>query len=244
MGLKAGDTLTVRDLLYGLLLTSGNDAANAVALLCADSLSAFAELMNEKAAVLGMKNTVFVTPSGLDEGEHGSTARDLCLLGAAVLKDPDLSAVCASKRHTITVSGEKRTYQNHNRLLSLYEPAIGLKTGYTVKSGKCLVSAAQKDGVTLVAVTLNGMSRRCDTVVYQQEGLRPLMIVEYKAPHVEITQKVFDQICRYNMVLEVDFLVVSNGLRHYCCQVDAKNGSYAFLEDIPDYDTLKSLSGR
>ena len=95
-----------------------------------------------------------------------------------------------------------------------------------------------------VAVTLNGMSRRCDTVVYQQEGLRPLMIVEYKAPHVEITQKVFDQICRYNMVLEVDFLVVSNGLRHYCCQVDAKNGSYAFLEDIPDYDTLKSLSGR
>lgn len=95
-----------------------------------------------------------------------------------------------------------------------------------------------------VAVTLNGMSRRCDTVVYQQEGLRPLMIVEYKAPHVEITQKVFDQICHYNMVLEVDFLVVSNGLRHYCCQVDTKNGSYTFLEDIPDYDTLKSLSGR
>ena len=94
-----------------------------------------------------------------------------------------------------------------------------------------------------VQLKLNGMSRRCDTVVYDRT-LRPRVIVEYKAPSVSITQKVFEQICRYNMVLEVDFLVVSNGLRHYCCQVDAKNGSYAFLEDIPDYDTLKSLSGR
>ena len=94
-----------------------------------------------------------------------------------------------------------------------------------------------------VQLKLNGMSRRCDTVVYDR-ALKPRVIVEYKAPTVNITQQVFDQICRYNMVLEVDFLVVSNGLRHYCCQVDAKNGSYAFLEDIPDYDTLKSLSGR
>lgn len=89
-----------------------------------------------------------------------------------------------------------------------------------------------------VAVTLNGMSRRCDTVVYSQQGLRPRMIIEYKRPDVEITQRVFHQICRYNMVLEVEYLVVSNGLKHYCCQVDIKNGGYAFLEDIPTYEQL------
>lgn len=89
-----------------------------------------------------------------------------------------------------------------------------------------------------VAVTLNGMSRRCDTVVYRQEGMKPLMIVEYKRPDVEITQRVFEQICRYNMVLEVEWLVVSNGLKHYCCQVDIKNGGYAFMKDIPSYGEI------
>ena len=89
-----------------------------------------------------------------------------------------------------------------------------------------------------VAVTLNGMSRRCDTGVYRQEGMKPLMIVEYKRPEVEITQRVFEQICRYNMVLEVEWLVVSNGLKHYCCQVDIKNGGYAFMKDIPSYGEI------
>lgn len=89
-----------------------------------------------------------------------------------------------------------------------------------------------------VAVTLNGMSRRCDTVVYQQEGMKPLMIVEYKRPDVEITQRVFEQISRYNMVLEVEWLVVSNGLKHYCCHVDIKNGGYAFMKDIPSYGEI------
>ena len=89
-----------------------------------------------------------------------------------------------------------------------------------------------------VAVTLNGMSRRCDTVIYRQEGLKPLMIVEYKRPDVDITQKVFNQICRYNMVLEVEYLVVSNGLKHYCCKVDLHESTYTFLEDIPAYADL------
>ena len=89
-----------------------------------------------------------------------------------------------------------------------------------------------------VAVTLNGMSRRCDTVVYRQEALKPLMIIEYKRPDVDITQKVFNQICRYNMVLEVEYLVVSNGLKHYCCKVDLQNGTYTFLQDIPPYSDL------
>lgn len=156
MGLRGGDTITVRDLLTGMLLSSGNDAANAAALLSAGSLPTFAQRMNERAEKLGMSNSLFVTPSGLDEGEHGSTARDMALLGAAILNSPELAAMCAAKRATVTISGRPATLTNHNRLLTLYEPAIGLKTGFTKKSGRCLVSAAERDGVTLVVATLNG----------------------------------------------------------------------------------------
>lgn len=88
-----------------------------------------------------------------------------------------------------------------------------------------------------VQLSLNGMSRRCDTVLYSQH-LRPRMIIEYKAPHVNITQKVFDQICRYNIVMKVEYLIVSNGLQHYCCHIDYDSNSYTFLQDIPDYASL------
>lgn len=88
-----------------------------------------------------------------------------------------------------------------------------------------------------VQLKLNGMSRRCDTVVYDRT-LRPRVIVEYKAPSVSITQKVFEQICRYNMVLQVDYLIVSNGLAHYCCLIDYPTRSYTFLQEIPEYQSL------
>lgn len=88
-----------------------------------------------------------------------------------------------------------------------------------------------------VALTLNGTSRRCDTVLYDR-ALSPRMIIEYKAPHVSITQKVFDQICRYNLVFHVDYLVVSNGLSHYCCRMDYANNSYQFLSEVPEYSIL------
>lgn len=88
-----------------------------------------------------------------------------------------------------------------------------------------------------VLLHLNQMQRRCDTVVYQKD-LTPQVIVEYKAPSIKITQAVFDQICRYNFVLRVDYLIVSNGLNHYCCKMDYGNKSYAFLEDIPHYNDL------
>ena len=88
-----------------------------------------------------------------------------------------------------------------------------------------------------VQLKLNGMSRRCDTVAYDRK-LRPRVIVEYKAPTVNITQQVFDQICRYNMVLQVDYLIVSNGLAHYCCKVDNTTHTYTFLKDIPSYEEV------
>ena len=88
-----------------------------------------------------------------------------------------------------------------------------------------------------VGITLNGMSRRCDTVIYDK-NLKPRAIVEYKAPSVKITKEVFAQISRYNLVLRVDYLIISNGLQHYCCKMNYTNNSFTFMQDIPDYNTL------
>ncbi len=89
-----------------------------------------------------------------------------------------------------------------------------------------------------VGITLNGTSRRCDTVLFSRNGLVPLMIVEYKAPHIEITQRVFDQIVRYNMVLHARWLVVSNGMRHFCCEIDYEKRGVRFLPNVPRYAEL------
>ena len=156
VGLAVGDTLTVRDLLTGLLLASGNDTANALALLMADSLAAFAALMNRRAAELGMEQSCFVTPSGLDEGEHSASARDMALLGAAVLEHPLLAQLCAARTADMHIGDRSLTLSNHNKLLTLLPDCIGLKTGFTKKSGRCLVSAVCRDGITLVVATLNG----------------------------------------------------------------------------------------
>lgn len=156
IGLAAGEEITVRDLLVGLLLASGNDTANALALLMDEGFSAFAERMNHRALTLGMTDSTFVTPSGLDKDGHSASARDMALLGAAVLEKPLLAELCASKAEAITVGGVRMTVSNHNKLLKLYDGTIGLKTGFTKKSGRCLVSAAQRNGVTLIIATLNG----------------------------------------------------------------------------------------
>ncbi len=184
LGLRGGDAITVNDLMIGMLLSSGNDAANALALLCSGSLPAFSKRMNEKAKMLGMTNSYFVTPSGLDEGEHASTARDMALLGAAVLKVPALAQICAMQKATVRFGNPKRavTIKNHNRLLSLYPETIGLKTGFTKKAGRCLVSAAKRDGVTLVAVTLQAPDDWNDHIALFEYGFSKVSAVEPSLP--------------------------------------------------------------
>lgn len=157
MGLREGDCLTLRDLAVGMLTVSGNDAANSAAIAISGSREAFVERMNQRAQELGLENTHFETPSGLDGETHYSTALDMAKLAAAAMQNPDFAAIAGSKTAKVTfLSPEKTvTYQNHNKLLSLYEGCTGVKTGYTKKAGRCLVSAAERDGVRLVAVTLN-----------------------------------------------------------------------------------------
>ena len=149
--LKPGENIRLETLLYGLLLRSGNDAAQAVAGYCAGSGDAFVDRMNGKARELGMENTHFSNPSGLDGEEHFSTARDMAILARACLENEVLRKIVSAK----SVALEGRVMTNHNKLLWRYEGCIGLKTGYTRKAGRTLVSAASRDGMTLICVTLN-----------------------------------------------------------------------------------------
>lgn len=182
MGLRGGDVLTVRDVLAGLLLSSGNDAANVLALSVSDSLPVFATLMNTKAASLGMSRSTFVTPSGLDAENHASTARDMATLGAAVLRQPLLAELCATKYASVNINGNTSTISNHNRLLWLYDDAIGMKTGFTKKSGKCLVSAARRDGVTLIVASLNGGDYWNDHMALYEYGFSRVVSTDLTLP--------------------------------------------------------------
>lgn len=157
MGLLPGDSVSLYELIYGMLLPSGNDAANVTAYYLGGNVENFAKKMNAKAKEIGMDNTNFVTPSGLDDKNHYSTAYDMALLGRYAVNDPVFRSVCSSKKVTLSYGNPpyKRTLYNHNRLLESYKYAFGIKTGFTKKSGRCLVSYAEKDGTGLVAVTLN-----------------------------------------------------------------------------------------
>ena len=149
MYLRVGEKLTLEELLYGLLLCSGNDAALALT-ECAGGVEPFVALMNEKAAALGMKNTHFANPNGLDDEEHYSTAYDMAMLACAAANEPTLRRIASTR--TAAIGG--RTLINHNKLLSRMDGCIGLKTGYTKAAGRTLVSCAEREGHRLVAVTL------------------------------------------------------------------------------------------
>ncbi|MBR5233399.1 MAG: D-alanyl-D-alanine carboxypeptidase [Clostridia bacterium] len=155
-GLRENDIITLRDLVYCMMLESGNDAANAVALTLSDSFESFALLMNKRAEEIGMKDTSFVTPSGLDADDHYTTAYDMALLAAECIRNREFVHISTQKKHTVYFGESEKTVTlyNHNKLLQSYEGCTGIKTGFTKKSGRCLVSSAERNGVTLVAVTL------------------------------------------------------------------------------------------
>lgn len=185
MGLIKDEQCTIEDLLYGLMLVSGNDAAVAIAEHISGSTEAFATVMNNKAREIGMQNSNFVTPNGRHNDEHYSTARDMAILTAYALKNPEFCKIVATTIHTTqqTTMSSPRTLKNSNRLLldmtseefapesCLYPDAIGVKTGDTNKAGKCLVAAAERDGVTLIAVLLNGQQTN-STMTPEEKDVR------------------------------------------------------------------------
>ena len=151
MYLQEGEILTLQELLYGLMLHSGNDAAAALAIYCGGTIEGFAELMNDKAHRLGMNNTHFMNPHGLDAPGHHSTARDMALLASYAMNNPIFARTVSAK----TVNIGQRTLRNHNRLLWQVDGADGVKTGFTKAAGRILVSSAVRQGRRIVAVTMN-----------------------------------------------------------------------------------------
>ncbi len=169
--LTEGEVFTLEELLCCTLLSSANDAATAVAIAVGGSIEGFAVLMNEKCAELGLTDTHFTNPHGLDDKDHYTTARELGIIAAAALENEALSKIFSTYKMTVSApDGGVRLLINHNRLLKSIDGCIGVKTGYTKSNGRCLVSAAEREGLQLIAVTLNDGNDWHDHTVMLEAG--------------------------------------------------------------------------
>ncbi len=184
MGLQDNDIVTKRALCYGMLLPSGNDAANAAAVAVAGSIPDFAVLMNKRAQEIGMTATHFVTPSGLEGEGHGASAYDMALLAREAMRNELFRSICCEQAAKVYFGNPpyERTLYNSNKLLAMYEGTIGIKTGFTDEAGRCLVSACERDGVTLLCVTLHAPSDWDDHMKLYDYGFSRIRCAELPMP--------------------------------------------------------------
>ncbi len=221
MGLLVGDKVTLRDLLYGLMLASGNDAANTIAIVMAGSTKDFAVLMNNKAKEIGLKNTNFVTPSGLDDENHYTTAYDLALLTKYAMQNNDFAAAVGCKSAVLNYGNPpyRRTLTNHNKLLKMVNGCVGVKTGFTKKSGRCLVSAVKSGGKYVIAVTLNAPNDWQDHKNMLQYGLSKIIQTEITPKKSEYEIPVISGTTESLTVKIKPFLLNSSESEGFSCQV-------------------------
>ena len=232
MGLLAGDKVTLHDLLYGLMLASGNDAANVIAYVLGGTINGFVKKMNNKADELGLNNTNFVTPSGLDAEEHYTSARDLANLTRIALQNEDFAAAVSSKSAVLNYGNPpyRRTLTNHNKLLKSFDGAIGVKTGFTKKSGRCLVSAAERDGKRIIAVTLKDPNDWSDHKELLEYGLSKINITEIKP---DVQNYKIPVISGEEAAITVDiepFVFSSLSQENFSCTVNLPKFLYAPIE--------------
>ena len=164
LGLKTGDKITALDLLYGLMLRSGNDAAVALAEYAGGDINGFAELMNAKALELGLTNTHFETPHGLDSNEHYTTAYELAILSNYALNNPTFAKIVGTKNYTITINGSPKALSNTNELLGNMEGVYGIKTGFTNGANRCLVTACKRNNMDIICVVLGADTKKFRTI--------------------------------------------------------------------------------
>lgn len=233
MYLKPNEKLKVEDLLYGLMLNSGNDAATALAEHTSGSIEEFANLMNKKAQQIGMKNSSFANPHGLDNENHYSTAYDMALLTKYAMENETFKTVVGTQKKIVETDGEQKYkyLTNHNKLLSMYEWCKGVKTGFTKKCGRCLVSYSEKDNVKLITITLNAPDDWND--------------------HIGLYEQYFNIYKRYNLVNTNDYIGLINvensdesNLKLYNCKainLTLTNNEYKNIQLEYDYpDTIKA----
>lgn len=184
MGLVEGDTVTKYALCVGMLLPSGNDAANAAAVRIGGSLENFAVMMNDRAKELGLSHTFFVTPSGLEGEGHGSSAYDMAVLAREALKNETFREICSCETKEIEFGAPpyKRWLKNTNKLLSMYEGVYGVKTGFTDEAGRCLVSACEREGKDLICVTLNDRNDWDDHMAMYDYGFETASVMDVPVP--------------------------------------------------------------
>lgn len=163
LGLKTGDKVTINDLLYGLMLCSGNDAAVALAEYVGGSIEGFSDMMNTKAQELGMVNTHFVTPHGLDNDEHYTTAYELAYLTDYALKNKTFSNIVGTKNYTVTINGKPKTLSNTNELLGSFDGVYGVKTGFTNGANRCLVTSTKRGNLDIITVVLGADTKKFRT---------------------------------------------------------------------------------
>ncbi len=229
MGLLPGDKVTLHDLLYGLMLASGNDAANTIAIVVGKSISGFAKMMNDKAKEIGLKNTSFVTPSGLDDENHYTTAYDMAVLTQYALKNTDFAAAVGSQSATLNYGNPpyRRTLTNHNKLLKMVDGCIGVKTGYTKKSGRCLVSAVKRDGKYVIAVTLSAPDDWNDHKSMLEYGFSSIKQTEISPKDSSYTVPVISGV-KENITVEIKpFLINSTETEGFSCEVNLPQFVYA-----------------
>ncbi len=245
MGLQAGDSVSMNELIYGMLLQSGNDAAHTVACVIAGNEEEFAKLMNKRAAQIGMKNTSFATASGLDRENHYSTAYDMALLACECIKNPAFASVCSKKSVSLTYGNPpyRRTLTNHNRLLWSYEGCIGMKTGFTKKSGRCLVSAAKRNGITLVAVTLNAPNDWNDHISMLDYGFSKTNAFELKCDLSNVKLRVCGGKMSFVTLVQSYFPFYPADGNGYSCEILMRPFEYAPIEKGDILGTAVYTSG-
>ena len=195
LGLKTGDKLTVCDLLYGLMMRSGNDAAVCLAEHVAGSITDFANLMNEKAKSLGLSNTHFVTPHGLDEDEHYTTAYELAILSNYAMNNEIFAKIVGTKNYTITINGYPKTLTNTNELLGVLNGVYGIKTGFTNGANRCLVTCCKRGAMDIICVVLGADTKKYRTtdsiklIEYAFQNFTYVNIEEIISNHFEIWKK-------------------------------------------------------
>jgi len=255
--LKAGEKVLLSDLLYGLMLNSGNDAAVAIAEHMATTEDDFVNRMNKKAKDLNMKNTHFENPCGLPEKEHYSTAYDMAILMSYALKNEDFQKIVGTKEYKFETDSSITHLKNHNKLLWKYPHATGGKTGFTKSSGRCLVSSAKKDGATLVCVTLNAPEDWNDHMKLLDYGFEKVEITRIIEKNQILSTRKFDD-AKINILSADSYLLPLENGRKYpvTCKIklinidgkDIKFGTHLGYGDIyvGDYFTgrVRLISGQ
>ena len=219
LGLKKGDKITLRDLLYGLMLKSGNDAAIAIAETVGGNQQGFANLMNEKAQELGLENTHFVTPHGLDDPEHYTTAYELAKLADYTLKNEIFAKIVNTKTCTVNINGYPKTISNTNELLGYLEGVNGVKTGFTNNAGRCLVTSINRNGFEIITVVLQADTKKIRTT----DSIKLIEYVYKNYQYVnikEIVDEKFNNWCLINKNRIIINKCNNNNLELYISQLE------------------------